>query len=50
MPAYIVDYDLMNPGQKYPQLSKAIEDNYGTYWHMLQSTRVVHTPGSAQGA
>jgi hypothetical protein len=41
MPAYVVDYDLQQPGQNYPRLSKAIENKYGTHWHMLKSTWIV---------
>ena len=48
MPAYVVNYDLQQPGQNFPRLSKAIEDKYGTHWHMLESTWIVFSTESTK--
>lgn len=40
MARYAVCYDLNSPGQDYDELFEAIEE-YGTWWHNLDSTWII---------
>ena len=44
--AYLIGYDLRQPGRDYKSLFQAIE-SYGTYWRFLDSTWVVRSSRSA---
>lgn len=41
--AYLISYDLINPGQNYPGLIEAIK-NLGAWWHNLESVWIVNHP------
>lgn len=49
MRTYLIGYDLNRPrgADDYPNLIKAIKDNFGTWWHHLDSTWIVKTDRSA---
>lgn len=46
MKAYLIGYDLNNPGQDYSDLIEAIK-NIGPWWHCLDSTWIVNSNNSA---
>lgn len=47
MSAYLVSYDLNNPGKNYDALYERIKA-YGTYLHLLDSAWIVISTASAQ--
>lgn len=46
MATYIITYDLMKPGQNYPDLIKAVQ-NYKTYCHLQESVWLIVSEQSA---
>jgi len=44
----LLSYDLNQPGQNYKALSEAIERQYPTHWHCLQSQWIVVTSSNAE--
>lgn len=47
MAAYMISYDLNSPGQKYPEVDKAIKSMTETHWRILESTWVIQANLSA---
>ncbi len=47
MACYMIGYDLVKPGRDYSDLTKAITDNFPTYWHHLDSTWLVKSAMSS---
>jgi hypothetical protein len=47
MPAYIISYDLNQPGQNYSNLYDAIKAQGSSHWRMLDSTWIVVSAKSA---
>ena len=45
-----INYDLNQPGQNYDELHEAIKSCCGVWWHYLDSTWLVDTNLTAQGA
>jgi hypothetical protein len=41
----LITYDLKRPGQTYPALYAEIK-KAGTWWHHLESTWIIETPGT----
>lgn len=46
MRAFLITYDLNQPGQNYKKLFEAIE-SYGTHWHFMQNAWVIRSSNSA---
>lgn len=46
MKSYMIAYDL-NRAKNYPDLIEAIKENFGTFWHHLDSAWIVKTDLSA---
>jgi hypothetical protein len=46
MPAYIVEYGLMDPERHHPHLSRAIKEKY-RYWRILEFTWIIDASESA---
>jgi hypothetical protein len=46
VPAYIVEYGLMDPDRNHPRLSEAIKGRY-RYWRILEFTWIIEASESA---